>query len=130
MRLTNDNWDWQMQSSKLGYEYMCHCTILSTFVCMDYWNNPLQNGLPVICPFLLLTLILYPTLLLSYLIILFLTIFTSYVQNPWDKVQTVAWHPKLFKILLQSFSSCHCLLQPQLTDQYTGLPKFPYLIFM
>ena len=41
-------WDWQMtteidkcrQSSKLGYEYMCHCTILSTFLCMDYWNNP------------------------------------------------------------------------------------------
>ena len=46
------------------------------------------------------------------------------------KVQTIAWHPNLFKILLQSFSSCHCLLQPHLTDQYTGLPKFPYLIFM
>ena len=34
-------------------------------------------------------------------------------------------HPNLFNILLQSFSSCHCLLQLHLTDQYTGPPKLP-----
>ena len=46
---------WENETDKYGQPlnlgYTCHCTIPPIFVCIHHWDNPLQNGLPVIWPF-------------------------------------------------------------------------------